>query len=196
MARRIALWAGAMLVGVLLGAGSALWALNSGGGFFQERYGAWTLDPLIGAQAGDPYGRALAARTEPLALRAREEIVFTRDRDDTGAKLDEACIYELSGVDAPARWWSVTIYTRNGFLPRNDDHAFTMDATRAGERDAWSARLSAVRGDAIHWISTRAAHRDFILVMRLYQPRQEYREHPESIPFPSLTARSCPQAAA
>src|SRR5262245_45602411 len=122
MARRMALWAGAVLLGVLIGAGSALWVLSNGGGFVRQHYGAWTLDPLIGAGADDPYGRAIAAHAEPLALRTQEEIVFTRDRDDAGAKLDEACIYVLSGAAQPARWWSVTIYTPNGYLPRNDDH--------------------------------------------------------------------------
>jgi len=196
MARRILFWGAAVLIGALIGAGSAWWTINRAGGWFDQSYGGgWRGNALAGSQAADPYTRAIVARSGLLALSARETIYFTLAQDAEGRPLDEACVYELSGGALPARWWSVTLYAPDKYLPQNNDRAFSIDATRAqpGADGRWRARISAGRGDAANWISSRAAHRGYSLTLRLYQPRQEAREHPDTIAFPELTALSCPE---
>ncbi len=196
MIRSVLLWAGAVLLGVLIGAGSAFWTMEHGGRFMQRRYGEWAFNPLAGAPAADPYSRAIVARTGLLALNATQTIYFNLDRDSDGRPLREGCVYEVRGGPLPARWWSVTIYAPDNFLPRNGEHAFSIDQTHISQDAAgrWSARLSAARGDALHWISTRAAGRGFSLTLRLYQPRQEARSHPETLELPELVTLSCPGA--
>lgn len=197
MLRRAMFWGGAVMAGALAGV-LATWALlpqlaQAG----QQQIGAWRFNPLAGSHAADPYTRALVARTGLLALSARETIYFSIAEDDRGAPLSESCVYELSGGDLPARWWSVTIYAADNYLPRGQEHAFSIDATRiqAPPGATWSARVSQVRGSAVNWISSQGAQRGYSLTLRLYQPHQNAREHPDMIALPYLQRLSCPGAA-
>lgn len=187
----IAFWGAAIGTGALIGALLTWRTLGAFGDIALERYGQWRHNPHAGSSAADPYTRAAIARTGLLALSARESVYFTLAEDERGARLDEACVYELRGGALPARWWSITLYAPDGYLPRNSDHAFSVDATRLGEGD-WAARVGPVRGDAAHWISSRAAQRGFVLTLRLYQPQQSARESPGALPLPQLRRLSCP----
>lgn len=194
MLRRIAYWGGAIVLGALVGAFVTLWSIGAVSALAQQSFGAWRYNPLAGSQVADPYTRAAIARTGLLALSARETIYFNLAEDDHGEPLDESCVYELAGGPLPARWWSVTIYAPDDYLPQNSDHAFSVDATRLGDGD-WIARVAPVRGAADDWISSRAAQRGFVLMLRLYQPRQDAREQPSTIALPELRRISCPGAA-
>ncbi len=195
---RIVLYLAAILAGLALGLGSAYVAIAQGAALQQRSFQGWSYNALAGAEAADPYTRAMIARAGLLALRAEETIYFTLSADEDGRPLREGCVYELRGGPLPARWWSVTIYAPDHYLPRNNDHAFSIDATRAVRDGAggWRARLSATRGDAVTWISTREARNGFTLTLRLYQPMQEAREAPARISFPRLSTLSCPDASA
>ncbi len=194
MLRRAGFWGGAVLLGALIGALVTMWSLPALASLGQVQIGAWRHNPAAGAAAADPYTRALVARSGLLALNSHETIYFSIAEDDRGEPLEEACVYELTGGDLPARWWSVTIYAPDDYLPRNDDHAFSMDATRisAAAGAAWTTRISQVKGDAVNWISSHGARNGYILTLRLYQPQQEAREHPASIALPHLARISCP----
>lgn len=194
MLGRIGFWAGAIVLGALLGAFATWWSIGAMGALAQQSFGPWRSNALAGSQAADPYTRAAIARTGLLALSARETTYFNLATDDRGEALDESCVYELAGGPMPARWWSVTIYAPDDYLPQNNDHAFSIDGTRVGDGD-WVARVAPVRGDADNWISSRAAQRGFVLMLRLYQPAQEAREHPSTIRLPELRRISCPGAA-
>lgn len=191
MLRRVLAWSAAIAVGLVLGAASAWAALELGRSSFSERYGAWLHSRAAGSEAAGPYTRAIIAREGLLALSAREALYFTLDRDESGHPLDQACEYELVGRDIDARWWSVTLYASDDFLARNGDHAQSIDASRVrvGERGVWRARVAPVQGDALHWLSSRAARRGFSLMLRVYNPRREF--HPSAEALPALTTLSC-----
>jgi hypothetical protein len=135
--------------------------------------------------------RAIIAREGLLALSAREALYFTLERDERGRPLDEGCVYELVGRDFAARWWSVTLYADDDFLARNNDHAASVDASRVrpGEDGYWRARVAPVRGDAAHWLSSRAARRGFSLTLRIYNPQRDFRPSAEALP--TLNTVSC-----
>ena len=192
--RRIFTWAGAVLVGLVLGAGSAWWALSAESSAFVEHLGPWSWSRATGSTGAGPYTRAIIARDALLALNADEALYLNLDRDENGRPLQEACIYELSGGDIPARWWSVTLYAKDNYLARNDDHAFSIDATRVrpDENGRWSARISAVRGEAPLWISSRSAGRDFSLTLRAYIPADDFPS--DASQLPSLRTLSCPDS--
>jgi len=196
MMRRVLAWAGAILIGLSLGAASAWAVLDFGRASFSESYGGWTHSHAAGSAAAGPYTRAIIAREGLLALSAREALYFTIGVDDQGRPLQEACVYELTGRELDARWWSVTLYAGDSFLARNGDHAASIDAsrTRAGADGVWRARVAPVRGDALHWISSRAAGRDFTLTLRVYNPMREFRPSAEMLPV--LRVISCAGASA
>lgn len=137
------------------------------------------------------YTRAIIAREGLLALSAREALYFTLTEDENGRPLEESCIYEIAGRELDARWWSITLYADDDFLARNGDHAHSVDASRihVGGDGIWRVRISAVKGDALQWLSSREARRGFSLTLRVYNPDHDFSPSAETLP--ALTTISC-----
>jgi len=191
MLRQILVWIVAIAAGLVLGAASAWAALVFGVSNFSSHYGAWSLSRAAGSTAAGPYTRAIIARYGLLALSSREALYFNLDRDEHGQPLSESCIYDLTGNALATRWWSVTLYARDNYLARNDDHAASIDATRinAGDDGVWRARVSSVQGDSTNWLSSRNARRGFSLTLRVYNPQRDFAPSEDSLP--KLTTVSC-----
>jgi hypothetical protein len=189
MLRRILAWLVAIVAGAVLGAASAWAALSFGGSSFTERYGRWVHSRAAGSTAADPYTRAIIARDGLLALSAREALYFSLSEDDQGRPLNESCIYDLNGLPLDARWWSVTLYANDNFLAQNTDNAHSIDASRVGNNRPWTARISPVRGDASHWLSSREARSGFLIMLRVYNPQRDFRASEDALPV--LTTVSC-----
>jgi hypothetical protein len=188
MWRRVLAWMACVLIGVALGGASAWATLEIGRSRFGEQYGQWSHSRAAGSQAAGPYTRAIIARDGLLALSAREALYFTLTRDDHGNPLTESCIYELTGRELDARWWSVTLYADDSYLAQNSDHALSIDASHMPV-GRWSARVAPVRGDAVYWLSSREARQNFSLTLRVYNPHREFRADAETLPM--LTRVSC-----
>lgn len=183
----VAAWAAAILVGLVLGAASAWGALEFGRAGFADQIGQWSYSRAAGARSADPYTRAIIARDGLLALNAREAQYFSLEHDETGAPLRESCVYELTGRELGARWWSVTLYASDNFLAQNNDHAESVDSTRLNGQ--WRVRVAPVRGQAANWLSSRSAGRGFVLMLRVYNADDGWR--PSEAGLPTLTTISC-----
>jgi hypothetical protein len=189
----------AVIVGLVIGGGGAIYALKHStiGG---DSYRGWMGSKLTGSTAADPYTRAMIAKSGLLALNRSETIYFTLTKDEHGRALTQNCAYQLKGGPFPARWWSVTIYAADDYLPKNHDGAFSIDDTRT-QKDpggGWTAAVSLQRpgpGGAPNWISTWDAG-NFSLTLRLYNPSPEAAADPHVIAFPQITTQSCSGAAA
>lgn len=195
--KRLLFWLSAIVLGVAVGAGGAVAAMGMGARMGVEQVGGWTINRLAGSTAADPVTRAIVARIGLLALAQEETIYLQMTRDEAGRPLREACRYELTGGALPARWWAVTIYAGDNYLPVNHDDAFSVDASRA-QTDAagrWRAEVQAERGDATNWISSRAAGEGFSLTLRLYNPEDAARTRPRGIPVPTLRTIGCAEDA-
>jgi hypothetical protein len=190
---------GAVLVGLILGMGSAFYVLKHAT-LGTENVSGWMGSKLAGSTAADPYTRAMIAKGGLLALNRSETIYFTLTKDEHGRPLTQNCAYQLKGASFPARWWSVTIYAADDYLPKNHDGAFSIDDTRT-QKDpggGWTAAVSLQRpgpGGAPNWISTWAAGQ-FSLTLRLYNPSPQAASDPNTIVFPQITTQSCSGAAA
>jgi hypothetical protein len=193
-------WVSAAIVGLVLGAGGAVYQLANAT-FGGENYGGWTGSKLTGSTAADPFTRARVAKAGLLALNRSETVYFTLTSDEHGRPLTQNCAYRLTGGAFPARWWSVTIYAADDFLPQNHDDAQSIDDTRV-QKDpggGWTAALQLQRpqaGGPPNWISTWAAGNKFSLTLRLYNPSPEAANDPSTIAFPQITTASCSGAAA
>jgi hypothetical protein len=178
-----------------LGAGITSALAISGGTMGQGKMmvGRWLSDPSIGAKAANPWLRARIARVGLLGLTKEETLYFDRTTDEAGNPLREACTYKLSGVAIPTRWWSMTIYGGDQFLPRNSDQAGSIDATRAlSEGQAsWSGKLSATRpADQPLWLSSKAAG-SFSITLRLYNPSTVEPAELAKMVFPRIDLIGC-----
>ncbi len=193
--KRLFIWLGFALIGIGIGAYSAL--AMSGLLPGDRRTGGpievngWHGDFAMGSAEASPYFRARIARHGLLALANTEAVYFTRLTDDSGRAFTEDCTYRISGAKMPARWWSVTLYNESNFLPSNTDDALSFDASRAGD-GPWSAIISPQRpSGAEGWISSKAGG-DFDLTFRLYVPDDGVLESPvEMINAPRVERLEC-----
>jgi hypothetical protein len=186
-------WVLAGICGLILGIASALWLSNAGFGGSQIINGKWSTDPLIGAKAANPWLRARIARVGLLALSKEETLYFDRTTDESGAPLRESCQYRIEGQPIATRWWSMTIYGKDQFLPRNTDKASSIDATRAlGDAgEAWTGIIAASRpADTQNWVSSKAAG-DFSLTLRLYNPSSVEPTMLTKMAFPTINRVAC-----
>ncbi|HET6583928.1 MAG TPA: DUF1214 domain-containing protein [Nannocystaceae bacterium] len=183
---------GAVVVGLGIGVGSAFWVLGNGELLGDEEYDHWFGNDRAGSVAADPYTRGIVASIGLLALNKSETIYFHRYKDEHGRQLREGCSYELSGGSLPTRWWSLTVYAADHFLPVNDDRSFSVDASQitAASDGSWTLRIATERADAANWISSEAAG-EFSLALRMYNPEAVALADAAAIPFPRVTTLAC-----
>lgn len=198
--RRVLAYLGAMVAGCGIGIGSALGMAGLLPGanslaFGDVDVGGWRSDFAIGSETANPYTRARVARHGLLALAKSEAVYFTRNLDDGGEPLREACTYRLSGGAMPAGWWSVTLYDAASLLPANTDGMLSIDAGRMGA-GAWEAVIAPKRPvEAANWISSRNAG-SFDLTLRLYMPQAALLADPErTLKAPRIERLACEDAA-
>lgn len=178
-------------LGLVAGLGSALVLMKRGTG--GEVHDHWAGNKVTGSVGADPWTRAQIALTGLLALNRSQAIYFVRRVDDGGARLRETCRYRVSGGPLPGRWWSVTVYAADDFLPLNNDGALSFDATevRTDAQGRWSAVVSPQRpADGIAWASTRNAG-SFDLTLRIYNPTPGAQADFGSIRYPRVERIDC-----
>ncbi|MEO1311764.1 MAG: DUF1214 domain-containing protein [Pseudomonadota bacterium] len=193
----VALIAGAGAGALSAVAMAGLLPIGGGASDFEVDVDGWRSDWSIGDRAANLYVRARIARHGLLALRKTEAVYFTRSRDDAGRPLVESCDYRISGGRQDAVWWSVTLYDGESRLPMNTDEALSVDQTRVGDVQSWSAIISArPPDDDANWISSRAAGR-FDLTLRLYKPSGAVLDAPAAhLSPPRVTRLGCEETSA
>ena len=182
--------AATVAVGLVAGLGSGWWAIT--GGMGGESFSGWYGSSVTGSADAGPWLRARVAKSGLLALNKSQAIYFTRKTDDAGEPLREACRYRISGGPVPGRWWSVTVYAADNYLPLNDDDALSFDATevQADGQGQWSATLAPTRPESGAWASTRNAG-NFDMTLRIYQPSAAAQADYGSIAMPKVTRPDC-----
>jgi len=187
MAKRV--YAVVIAMGLLAGSGSALAWMRQGMAPVGQ---GWLGSRVTGSVDADAWTRARVALSGLLALNRSQAIYFVRKVDEAGRPLTERCRYRVSGGALPGRWWSVTAYAADNFLPVNDEGALSVDATRV-QRDAggrWQAIAAAQRPPGASWISTRKAG-NFDLTLRIYNPTPAAQADFGTIPFPQIQRIDC-----
>ena len=177
-------------LGFVAGVGSALWGMKHGGG--AEVHDGWAGSKVTGSTEADPWTRAQVALTGLLALNRSQAIYFTRRTDDAGQPLRADCRYRVEGGALPARWWSITVYAADDYLPLNDDDALSFDATevRSDAQGRWVASVAAHKPASGAWASSRNAGA-FDLTLRLYNPTPAAQADFGAIPFPRVVRMGC-----
>jgi len=182
--------AGVVALGLLAGAGSGWMAIT--GGMGGENYSGWYGSKVTGSADAGPWLRARVAVSGLLALTRDQAIYFTRKADDKGEPFSENCRYSVTGGPLPGKWWSVTVYAADNYLPLNDDNALSFDATEVGPdaQGQWSATLSPTRPESGAWASTGKAG-SFDITLRIYQPEKRAQDDFTSIPMPKVSKIDC-----
>jgi len=153
--------------------------------------GPWRTDVGAGNPRGNPYTRARVALHGFLALNAGETVYYTATHDSEGRRLDGRCVYEISGHDPDARWWSITAYGRDEFLIPNPANRYSVSKTTVA-REPGGVFLVQVGGadETANWIPLAPGR--FSLSLRLYNPGPRVVFDPAHVVLPTLKKVSCP----
>ena len=183
-----------VLVALVLGAGSAVLLVRSGGLGGQTATGPWETDLTIGSMEADPYTRARVAVAGLLALNRNETIYFTAGRDGDGERLRVSCSYRIEGTDPPARWWSITLYGDDHFLVSNPQQRYSYGGETVARNEDGSFTIAVGPNETDgNWIPTGdgLTGDTFTLTLRLYNPDENAARNPSGIALPQIAKEAC-----
>jgi hypothetical protein len=180
----------AVVVGILLGLALTWFAVFRGDMPGGVADGPWRTNLSIGAANGDAMTRASVALHGLLALNRSETLYYTATTDGSGAALDGACTYKVSGRDPDARWWSITAYGPDDYLIPNAARAYSVSKNSVvrGKPDLFAATVSP-RPAPADWIATMPGR--FSLTLRLYNPGAAAAADPAHAVLPGIARESC-----
>jgi hypothetical protein len=181
------------VVAAAVGLGATWVTLTRGAAFGALQLGAWTAYPKTGSLGIDPYARAEIARVGTLPVALGDGIAFFATADEQGRVFNGRCEVELSGITPPARFWTLTLYDRNGGLVANaiNRHGFTSHEV-IRRRDGSFTISVAPRARPGNWLPTGGID-TYELVLRLYDtPVGVATRAGREAPMPVLTTRACP----
>ena len=176
-------WPGVVLLGILIGASSALIMLRQA----PNVTGPWVPSPEAGAAAKtDSYTRARVSLCCLLAPTRKEVILFRADRDSTGQPLRANCTYQVIGRPPAARWWSLTVYGSDHFLIETKHGRYSVNAASAkpGDNGQFTVEISPKQTGGA-WLPTRGAG-PITLLLRAYGPSAKLIANPSGAALPSI----------
>lgn len=106
-----------LLGGVLIGLGSAWWAIGHLRFEASESIGPWAV--VESSTSGNPYERARLARRGSGGLGPSEGLELVSEMDSRGLPLDAACTYLVTGPVPQGLLWTLAVSDRDGKLPQN-----------------------------------------------------------------------------
>lgn len=178
----------AIALGALLGIALAIHTVRAGAFASDIAIGPWQTGRDFGAADASARTRAVVALRGLLALPAREARYYTAATDDAGRPLDGRCRYRIDGGALPGRWWSLTLYDRDGYLARNAAGIFSVESAAVRERP-WRIAVAPI-ARAGHWLPTGGLDR-FDLTLRTYLPPNAGRGDPPRAGLPTITKEAC-----
>ena len=180
-----------VVLGIVLGLGSAVGALWYGGIAGGLRVGPWGTPLDAGGVNRNIYTRAVVAVRATLGLSRKETIYFGAMTDSAGAKLRGECTYTVHGPDLPARWWSITLYANDQYLIANPANRYSYASANIarGEKGDFSITVGPTAAPGNYLDTARAPHLE--LLTRLYQPLADAAANPAGIKLPAIDLVGC-----
>jgi hypothetical protein len=180
-------------IATFIGLGTTWFATVRGFGFGDVTIGAWTARPKSGTLDIDPYARAAIARSGELPLGSGDGVAFRASADDAGRPLDGRCEVTVSGTTPQARFWTLTLYGRDGRLIANPVGRYgltSMEIIRAS--DGTFSITVAPRARPGNWLPSGDAQR-YIMMLRLYDTAVGVATRAgRETPMPAVKTGACP----
>lgn len=176
-----------ILLGALIGAGSALWAVKLHR-LPRIQLGAWSFDPTKRMKRDNIYSNAAATRYGILAAAPTEALYIKALVDDNGQRLKGDVDYVIQGKALPTRWWSLNVYGEEGYLIENSINRTGYHSEDVHwEPDATFTIFVGPTPKGGNWIQTNN-EKTVEFYLRLYQPETALLNGIDSIKYPSIRA--------
>jgi len=182
----------ALLLATVVGVGATWMTTTRGTEIGALTIGAWTARPRTGTADVDPYSRATIVRNGELPIGTGDGVAFTATTDDKKKALDGRCDVVVSGVTPPARFWTLTLYDRQGHLVANSlqRYGFTSQEVVRASDGSFEIHIAA-RSRAGNWLPTGGIER-YALMFRLYDtPVGVATRTQRDAPMPSISTVGC-----
>jgi hypothetical protein len=152
--------------------------------------GPWTTSLTVGSAKAGPYLRARIARHGIWALDSSEVIYYTTNTDSRGFPLSHNAVYRIEGGDLDTRWWSITAYNDDHFIPnRLDRYSFSQTTIEPELGGTWIIRLSKVEVPG-NWLPSGDLSGNLVLTLRCYNPGRRMIDDPGSARVPQIVRES------
>jgi hypothetical protein len=119
-----------LLLGVVIGLGSARYLAGPSNPLIREAHGQWFTWPSAGHPDSSPYSQSKYLLAGVLPEHFSETVTFFRQHDDAGGRLSSQCNYVVSMARPAARRWAVSlaapdsaptsVLTQNDVIANND----------------------------------------------------------------------------
>ena len=180
-----------MMIGITLGLLLTAASIRSGHGVLAIHAGPWTAWPHNGAPDIDPYARAILAHSGEAPLGREEGLMFLADVDSNGAQLDARCEYRVTDPTPPARYWTLGLASRKGYLLPNPTGRYAFSSSDVLRRNAGSFEINVAKeARPENWLSPGDAN-GFIFVLRLYDTPIDVDAPLDPNNFPRITKARC-----
>jgi hypothetical protein len=171
--RSLGYFIGTFAVALLLGIGSAWYAIDRGTPLTTETAGAWRSWTSEGHPDADVYTKAHVARSGRLPLTSTVARYFTARTDSSGRALTSSCEYVLTGSPINARWWSIALYNEEGGLIANPSDRYSFNNEELVRRADGTYRITLARNARPeNWLPTGEPGQSLTLMLRVYSPRE------------------------
>jgi hypothetical protein len=158
----------ACALGLVVGLWATVASLRNARGFDAVTVGPWAASEKAGTPDADPYTRAAIERSGEIPLALGEGLQFVARVDDGGAPLTARCAYRVGRTAPPARYWTLSVVSPQGFPIENPAgrYGFRSSEILRGADGSFSIAVSA-GARAGNWLPVGAPGR-FALALRLY----------------------------
>jgi len=149
------------------------------------RNGMWTTHRRgEGSREALAIHRARIARYTGFGMNRTEAIYWGTTVDSSGEPLDCANSYRVDGVDPDTRWWCLTAYQDQFFIPNQfDRYSYSKNDVMRNSDGSWTLRISAKEQPG-SWIPLGNAAGSFHLTFRCYNPGDSMIEQSEAARLP------------
>ena len=171
--RSLAYFIGTFVAALMLGIGSAWYMIERGSLLTTDKVGPWSGWISEGNPNADPYTKAHVARSGRLPLTSTVARYFVAHTDSAGRTLTSACEYSVEGSPLNARWWSLAVYDEYGALIENPSARYSFNSEEALRHSDGTFRINlSSKARPENWLPSGTADQHFVLLLRIYSPRE------------------------
>lgn len=186
---------GALILGVILGVGSAYQAISTGWGLGVETNKIWRTYGNLAEPELSSYAKAYLVNSGHLPLPQDQALYFFTYEDSKGQKLSADCDYILTGDNVDAFWWSVSAHNHDfeRFENSSQRYSFNMANVIRNADGKYDITLSK-RVNGGNWLPINPMNFGddaFMLSLRLYGIDKTTIENVDLLNLPAINKVGC-----